>query len=265
MAHAKCRPLREASDDLRLGCDRSRCETTTSETKQRAIASGSVDGVKEHEHATGKRFLLSPTRAGGRMILVTVLGLAACFVLTPGSQAWWLRAVVGWDVAALALVVVDWATISKATAPETKRRAAEDDPGRVAVFALVLGSSLFSLFASGYVLKRVHDLSSIWSGLALAAIVLSWLVTHTAYTLRYAHLYYRPGTQGGLNFPGDEPPADIDFAYFAFTIGMCFQVSDVTITSRECRQATLLHAVLSFFYNTAILALALNLAIGLMS
>jgi uncharacterized membrane protein len=84
------------------------------------------------------------------------------------------------------------------------------------------------------------------------------------YTLRYAHLYYRDGREreGGLAFPGGQHPAYLDFAYYAFTIGMCFQVSDVTITSPALRRTTLFHAVLSFVYNTVILAIALNFAVG---
>jgi uncharacterized membrane protein len=95
------------------------------------------------------------------------------------------------------------------------------------------------------------------------AVVAAWGVTHTAYTLRYAHLYYRDaGGEGGLVFPGDDKPRDLDFAYFAFTIGMCFQVSDVTISSPIIRRGALGHSLLSFAYNTAVLALSLNLVFG---
>jgi uncharacterized membrane protein len=84
------------------------------------------------------------------------------------------------------------------------------------------------------------------------------------YTLRYAHLYYRDGVarEGGLAFPGGGHPAYIDFAYYSFTIGMCFQVSDVTITNPRLRRETLLHSMLSVLYNTVILAVALNFAMG---
>ena len=83
------------------------------------------------------------------------------------------------------------------------------------------------------------------------------------YTVRYAHLYYRDdGDLGGLGFPGTEMPCLLDFAYYAFTIGMCFQVSDVTVTQHRMRQATLGHALLSFVFNTLVLALALNLLFG---
>jgi uncharacterized membrane protein len=100
--------------------------------------------------------------------------------------------------------------------------------------------------------------------LCVVAVASAWALTHTAYTLRYAHLYYREDADGvgGLSFPGNTPPAYLDFAYFAFTIGMCFQTSDVTITSRPIRRAVLGHSVLSFVYNTTILATAVSLVIG---
>ena len=99
--------------------------------------------------------------------------------------------------------------------------------------------------------------------LCLLAVVTAWILCHTTYTVRYAHLYYRDdGDLGGLGFPGTEMPCLLDFAYYAFTIGMCFQVSDVTVTQHQMRQATLGHALLSFVFNTLVLALALNLLFG---
>ncbi|MDB5212638.1 MAG: putative transrane protein, partial [Myxococcaceae bacterium] len=179
------------------------------------------------------------------------------------------------DVGALALIALTWAIILRADSAETKRRAGGDDPGRHAVFGIALVASMFSFFAAAFVLRQVKNvpdhMRSTWTALTLGAIVLAWTLAHTVYTLRYAHLYYsRRHSRGGsgehcMKFPGDEPPADIDFAYFSFTLGMCFQVSDVTVMSTNARRAVLLHAVLSFVYNTAILALALNLVFGSMS
>jgi uncharacterized membrane protein len=92
-------------------------------------------------------------------------------------------------------------------------------------------------------------------------VVVSWTLTHTALTLRYAHLYYREDDEGvgGAEFPGGAPPSYLDFAYLAFTVGMTFQVSDTQVSSRQIRQTVLVHAVLSFVYSTAILAFILNL------
>ena len=104
--------------------------------------------------------------------------------------------------------------------------------------------------------------------LALLAVLSSWLLVHTVFTLRYAHLYYDgdPGEEaGGLDFPGDTKEPDyLDFAYFAFTIGMTAQTSDVAVSTQPMRLLTLLHGVLSFFFNTAVVALSINGLAGLL-
>jgi len=210
-----------------------------------------------------RHFFFDPRIARGRLALGGIAGLVAAFV-TPRWLPWNVRAMVGWDAGALLFVLLAWAMISGATAEQTRIRAAAEDTGRRLVFVIAVVSSVFSLFSAIVVLKQVHTLPSqqvpIFTGLALAAVVLSWLVTHTAYTLRYAHLYYRRrGTTKCLRFEGTVEPRDIDFAYFAFTIGMCFQVSDVVIASGTVRRAALIHALVSFAFNTTILALALNL------
>ena len=95
--------------------------------------------------------------------------------------------------------------------------------------------------------------------------MVSWTLTHTAFTLRYAHLYYGHHDQGGggAEFPGGERPSYLDFAYLSFTVGMTFQVSDTAVSSSRIRHTVLLHAVLSFVYTTMILAFVLNLVAGM--
>jgi uncharacterized membrane protein len=201
-----------------------------------------------------------PRRALVRVGVSSVAGVAT-FLLSPNCIGWPKRVVVAWDIAAFLLCTIEWWIIWRAHAKATQSRAAAEDPGRMALSTLVLASCLFSLFASVYVLHRVgHDKN--WTILTLLNVLLSWTLTHTVYTLRYAHLYYRGSHHGGLEFPGEHPPADIDFAYFAFTIGICFQTSDVAISSPAIRRTVLLHAVVSFLYNTTILALALNFVYG---
>ena len=206
-------------------------------------------------------------RGPGRLLLSTALGVLG-FTVFPIRATWHIRAVVGWDIGALMLVLLAWRIIIRSGPKATAAHAAPEDPGGTVVWILALICSMFSLFAATFVLREVHRLprpaSTVWTVLALLAVALSWILTHTAYTLRYAHLYYRRGGSGGLEFPGGRPPCDFDFAYFAFTLGMCFQVSDVTISASHIRKAALLHALISFVYNTTILALALNLAFGLL-
>jgi uncharacterized membrane protein len=216
-----------------------------------------------------RRWVVSPRHAVGRLVISFVVGVGAYLLVAPLDVAWWVRAVAGWDAGALTLIALAWSVILRADHRETARRAGSDDPGRHVVFGIAVVASVFSFFAAAFVLRHVRsfepDARMAWTLLTLAAIVLAWAVAHTAYTLRYAHLYYGHGAHKGLLFPGDDPPADIDFAYFSFTVGMCFQVSDVVVTSTRCRRAVLLHAVLSFIFNTAILALALNLVFASMS
>jgi uncharacterized membrane protein len=211
-----------------------------------------------------------PRRAPGRVFAALVTGLLTIELL--GDQwTWSVRAIAGWDAASALLLGLSWWIIGQADAAETHRRASAEDPGRTTVWILVLLSSAFSLFAGTSVLSQARLLAPEARGIAVAlcltAVASAWLLTHSAYTLRYARLFYRDDDEGvgGLEFPGKAPPADFDFAYFAFTIGMCFQVSDVVITSPVIRRTVLVHAMLAFAYNTTILALALNLVFGLLN
>jgi len=171
----------------------------------------------------------------------------------------------GWDVGGLVLVGLSWFAIVSADARFTHDRAGSEDPGRTMVYAVVVLSSAVSLLAATALLPNARSLPptlSHWvTAMSLAAVLLAWGLTHTAFTFRYARLYYRSDAEGvgGASFPGDLPPNYFDFAYFAFTIGMCFQVSDVTVTSPQIRRTVLLHAIISFVYNSAILAFVLNL------
>lgn len=186
------------------------------------------------------------------------------------AAGWAVHLLAAWNAGAVLLLGLAWSIIWGSDIARTRRRAAAEDPGRNAVWGIVLGASTLSLFAAAVVLRKAKALEPTYEALlvilCLAAVVSAWSLTHTAYTLRYAHLYYRDDDngEGGLTFPGAEEPDYYDFAYFSFTVGMCFQVSDVTITSKPLRRAVLIHGVLSFAYNTAILALALNLVAGLL-
>jgi uncharacterized membrane protein len=209
------------------------------------------------------RSLIHPRAAGGRLIISVAVGAFAT-LLTPMTIALHVRAMVGWDASALTYLALAWLQIARATSESTRRRAAAEDPGRRSVFFIAVASSTFSLGAAVSVLRAVRLLppaqAAVWSALAIAAVILSWFVTHTAFTLRYAHLFYRRrGPTACLRFEGTDKPCDLDFAYFAFTIGMCFQVSDVVIMSSRVRRSVLVHALVSFAYNTTILALSLNL------
>jgi uncharacterized membrane protein len=205
-----------------------------------------------------------PRHTSTRVAWSTVAAVITFAALRPFTAA--LRVVAAWDAFAFVLLAFVWAMIWSCDAGDSQKRAKTEDPGRTAIWVLVLFASAFSFFASGYVLRQAKSFApgyaALWIILCLGAVALSWLLTQTSWTLRYAHLYYRDDSEGigGLDFPGDREPDDFDFAYHAFTVGMTFQVSDVVIKSPQIRRATLMHGCMSFAYNTAIIALALNLA-----
>lgn len=194
--------------------------------------------------------------------LGTVVGVAL-----PADFGWAVQAVAAWDTALLVLLALPWRVILRSDPAETRRRAAREDPGAAGTLIVSLIASVVSLAATVILLRRPERFASAgWDELlvtlGLAAVIGSWVSMHTAFALHYAHLYYREdGDPGGLAF-GDDPPDDMDFAYFAFGIGMTFAVSDVSITDRGIRRVVLGHALLAFAFNTAILALAINLLFG---
>jgi uncharacterized membrane protein len=208
-----------------------------------------------------------PLHAHGRLLTAAALGVATAFLI-PVRLGTAFRLLAAWDVAALTMATFAWMIILRAGPQETHRHAGTDDPGRRAVSVLVILTSCVSLLATAVILRQARntppDIRDLFVALCILAVASAWVLTHSAYALRYAHLYYRDDDEGvgGLTYPGDAAPCYLDFAYFAFTIGMCFQVSDVSVSSRQIRRAVLGHSVLSFLYNTAILATAINLAVG---
>lgn len=198
------------------------------------------------------------------MLASVVLGVI-CALMVPSPCPFFLRGVVFWDAGTLVLLSLAWVVILRSTPELTKLRAAAEDPGRSMVWVIAVASSLFSLFAAVLVLRNANrgpGGSTLWTVLALAAVAQSWLLTHTSYTLRYARLFYRGSREDGLGFPGTPRPCDIDFAYFAFGIGMTFQAGDVTVTCTRVRRTVLGHALISFILNTVIVALTLNVVVG---
>ncbi|HEY1681015.1 MAG TPA: DUF1345 domain-containing protein [Candidatus Tumulicola sp.] len=207
------------------------------------------------------------------IVIAIVLGtLLALF--GPHWLRSWVRIVAVYDAAAVGMLCTYCWKIWHADADETKRHAAADDPGRNVAALIVFIGVLFGFVSALSILARGpsgeppgHD--ALIDALGFGAVIAGWFLIHMTFLFRYAHLYYRdrdrePGSDRGLTFPGDEPPNDLDFAYFAFVIGMTFQVSDVQITSRNIRRLVLAHGLVSFGYSTAILALVVNLVSGLL-
>ncbi|MBA4057950.1 MAG: DUF1345 domain-containing protein, partial [Marivirga sp.] len=131
----------------------------------------------------------------------------------------------------------------------------------------VLVTVCFSLFSIVGVLMSPGEnfIVENWhTFISLFGVGLSWILLHAIFTFRYAHLYHdhnklKTGSQvGGIDFPGKDELDYLDFAYFSYVIGMTFQVSDIRVTSRVIRRFVLMHGLISFVFNTIIVALTIN-------
>jgi uncharacterized membrane protein len=202
------------------------------------------------------------------------MGAAACGALAALVVAWFvpwqLTVLVAWDVAAVLVVGTVWIAIGRFTAEETAEFALSEDDTRTGTHLLLLGAALVSLV--GVVLaflkanEGAHHEEVLLESFGVFTIVCSWLLVHTVFALRYAHVYYTE-PEGGIDFKskGAERPDYIDFAYTAFTVGMTFQVSDTDVTRREMRRQVLQHALISFLFGAVILATTVNVIASLLN
>jgi uncharacterized membrane protein len=182
---------------------------------------------------------------------------------------------VTWICFAFSLIIPQWIVILSVHPKDVRKIARLEDSSRTFIFLFVIFASLVSLGAIIFLLKSDKTLSpsEITQHVLLTtgSVITSWWLVHTVFTLRYAHLYYNANATndvkaaGGLQFPEEDEPDYLDFVYFAFVIGMTFQVSDVEISSRPIRRLVLLHGLISFAFNTAIVALSINIISGLVS
>lgn len=244
---------------------------------------------------------VSPRRDFWRVLTAALMALIVVYVLrlwVIGSglglesfgDIWILRLVTFWNVWALVYLGLTWLLIMRSSAQQTRQWALDQRMPphphlsilrsvilRVlrALFLVSRTSSLFFIvFVSAVsmalairLVPAIRDLDTTggFSVAAMAAlgVISAWGILHTSYALHYAYLYYRSeASPGGLTFPGEPSPKQRDFAYFAFTIGTSFAVSDVDVTDDAMRQAVLGHQVLSFLYNTSILATVVTIATG---
>ena len=204
-----------------------------------------------------------------RQIVALVIALVTfVFFILYGVPA--AKFIAIWDIYALVLVLMAGVTICTANPQTIQRGARLQDSNRTAIFGFIIVAACMSLLAVILVLREGKP-GRMLLCLAALAVLASWLFIHTVFTLHYAHVFYRSkqeadveGLGGGLIFPGGDKPDYEDFAYFSFVVGMTCQVSDVDVTSRSMRRLTLLHGLLSFVFNTAILALTINILAGLL-
>ncbi len=173
------------------------------------------------------------------------------------------KLLVGWDVGVALYLALSLQMALRSSFEKMRSRAALQDEGALAVLLLPVAAAVASLAAifAELVLAKGSGHHALHVGLAVLTITLSWTFIQVIFAMHYAHEYYGNGQRAnGLQFPGTDKPDYWDFAYFSFVIGMTFQVSDVAVTNRAIRRLVVAHGILSFVYNTAILALTVNLA-----
>lgn len=200
-----------------------------------------------------------------RTIVSFGVGALGAAVAAP-FVAWQLWLVIGWTISATWYLISVWSDVAHLDARETLEAATREDNSRAAARILTLSSSVASLVTVLFGLARASSaatpLEVALIVMSLATLITSWAVIHCVFTLRYAHLYYSEPI-GGIDFPGDDSPTFRDFAYLAFTVGMTYQVADTDITNSTFRRALLGHALLSYVFGAAIIAVAINVVASL--
>ncbi|OUC14490.1 MAG: hypothetical protein B0A82_11600 [Alkalinema sp. CACIAM 70d] len=204
--------------------------------------------------------------------LFAILCSAIVNVLLPPWMALPTRILLLWDVAMVSFLSITWWTILRATPDAMRQRAQQQDAGRVVILGTITAIACISILAITFLLRdkgQQGELLVLHLGLSILTIVGSWMLVHTVFALHYAFAYYQNDEQqpsqkaAGIDFPSDAEPDYWDFLYFSFVIGMTSQVSDTAISSRAIRRLALGHGILSFFFNTTVIAMSINIVAGL--
>ena len=192
------------------------------------------------------------------LFLIVFAGLAIA-----GSMATWRwqeATMVAFDLAAIVFLGSLWPVMNDGSRESIRRHASQNDANRplLLVFAAIIVAVLLVTIATELSAPRKPQAS-----LIVATLMLAWLFGNIIYTLHYAHLYHGTGkAKSGLTFPGKTEPDYWDFAYFAFTVGMTFQTSDVEITVQDMRRVALAQSIAAFVFNIGVLAFTINILGG---
>lgn len=211
----------------------------------------------------------APLQARKRLTSAFVAGVLVA-VLMPGSPDWVSRALVGWNLMVWSYLVLIGLMMVQADHQGLRRIAQAQAETATVVLAVVVLAALFSLVGIVVELSAAKgtDASHAWPHLAfaLATVAGSWLLVPIEFALAYASVLHRMGDKPGLRFPDADPqfePHYWDFLYFSFTIAVASQTADIAVVTPSMRRLVLWHSVLSFVFNTAILAFTINVAAGM--
>ena len=208
-----------------------------------------------------------------RRFAISVAAATIAYFSLPADVRVATRALAIWDSFAASAIVLAWLAIVITPQDHMRKHARAQDVSRLFIFAFVIIAACAALLSVAFIIRthQADQRTAVTSHVivGLTTVALCWILLNTVYGLHYAHMYYGDSDDDrtmdkGLLFPNEPAPDYLDFAYFSFVIGMTCQVSDVQITSKRMRQVALLHGVLSFGFNTFILALLINTVSGLL-
>lgn len=210
---------------------------------------------------------IAPARFIGFVVLLLAGFAAARWGL--GDRDWRDAATLAFDLAALCFLVSLVPLLRDSTAAVMRRHAGENDANRLMVLVVTSLLTLVAMVAVSGELRRIHAGDALAAVKLVVTLLLIWLFANAVYALHYAHEFYTaeradgaPRDRGGLDFPGTPEPGYRDFAYFAFTLGMTFQTSDVAITSTRLRAVAVLHSFAAFVFNIGVIAFTINVIGG---
>jgi len=198
----------------------------------------------------------------GVHLLVSLVAAGVTGGIAAPVLGWATAGLIAWVAAALVFLVWTWTSLWPLGAEETASMAARQDGSRAVRDLALIVTSIGTLMAVALVIFRAHQNPPPRIVLGVACIAASWLVLNTVFTLRYARLYYTD-PRGGVDFNQQDDPTFPDFAYLAFTIGMCFQVSDTALQKTAVRATALRHGLTSFVFDAVIIAVTVNVVAGL--
>jgi uncharacterized membrane protein len=215
-----------------------------------------------------KNRLLRQLRARPRLLISTACAILAAMLLPSAvAEQAVTRALIAWNVGTCLYVLLSAIMMMRSSREGIARRARLEDEGQYLVLGLVVVAVVASLAAIAgelIVVRGLHGAAKT-AHIALAAftVMSSWAFMHVMFALHYAHDFYADIARGGkpgLDFPGEEEPRYGDFFYFAAIIGTSGQTADVALLTSEMRRLGSTHCILSFFFNTVVLALTINIA-----
>lgn len=222
--------------------------------------------------ATPLHVIYRSARARPRMLASALFGIAIGLFLPADSTL--THALLGWNAGVLLFIVLILAMMARTDAKNIRHRAIAEAEGRFTVLTLIIMAAAMVLIAIALEIFAAKELQGASRALRLALTFLtvlnSWVFVHVVFTIYYAHEYHaeitgrRDKPRGGLKFPGESDPDYFDFLYFALTVGMTAQTSDVAVTSRRMRRLTIVHGLVSFVFTTAVISLTVNLGAQLL-